>query len=309
MGGRAILGPMGPASEPLVEALRAITRGDLGAAVAAVDEAVAVDPDSRLAPALRAHLAEGRTDVYTDPEAFALFIDGGGNVGLYEHAGRALAAAHAEVRPQRALDIGCGEGRLTSASLREGLHRLDLVEPSAELLAAACRRLEDSGVEVVPHQVGAEEVATVLAGARWGVAQSTFALHTMAPDVRGRVLRDLATRVDRLLLVEFDCPALTDRGDAHLHHLVDRYEVGLAEYVEAPLVASGFLMPVLVGQLDPAAERHTWEQPATAWVEELRAAGFATVTHREISPYWWAPAHLIEGLGHSVAGAPSVPSN
>ncbi len=287
---------MGAATEPLVAALRAIAHGDRARAVAAVETAVAADPSSLLAPALRAHLVDGRSDVYTDPEAFERFIDGGGNVELYQRSGRALAAVHAAVRPTRVLDLGCGDGRLTSASLRDGLRRLDLVEPSAELLAAARRRLDDSGVDVVAHAMGAEDVATELAELRWGVAQSTFALHAIAPAVRRDVLTDLSGRVDRLLVVEFDCPALTDRGDAHLRHLVDRYEVGLAEYADAPLVSRGFLLPVLVGQIAPDASRHTWEQPIATWVEELVQAGFSSVTHHEISPYWWAPAHLIDAV-------------
>jgi SAM-dependent methyltransferase len=278
----------------LVVALGAITRGAWDEAAEHTARARSLDPDDLLARALAAHLARGTDDVYTDPEAFERFIDGGGNVGLYERAGRALAGVHAERRPVHVLDVGCGEGRLTAASLREGLRRLDLVEPSAELLARACRRLDDNGVEVVAHPIGAEELATAVPDRRWEVAQSTFALHAIAPAARAAVLADLAGRVEALLVVEFDCPAFTDRGEAHLRHLVERYEVGLAEYADDPVVAPGFLLPVLVGQIAPDAERHTWEQPVAAWGDDLRAAGFASVRHRKVSDYWWAPAHLIE---------------
>lgn len=275
-------------------ALEAITRGAWGEAAEHTARAQALDPDDLLARALADHLARGTDDVYTDPEAFERFIDGGGNVGLYERAGRALAGVHAERRPAHVLDIGCGEGRLTAASLREGLRRLDLVEPSAELLARACRRLDDNGVEVVAHPIGAEDLAAAVPDRRWEVAQSTFALHAVPPAVRAAVLADLAGRVEALLVVEFDCPAFTDRGEAHLRHLVARYEQGLAEYADDPVVAPGFLLPVLVGQIAPDAERHTWEQPVAAWGDDLRAAGFASVRHRKVSDYWWAPAHLIE---------------
>jgi SAM-dependent methyltransferase len=277
-----------------VAALDAITRGAWDEAADATARARGLDPDDRLAQELAAHLARGRDDVYTDPEAFERFIDSGGNVGLYERSGRALAGVHAERRPAQVLDIGCGEGRLTSASLREGLRRLDLVEPSAELLARACRRLDDSGVEVVAHQIGAEDLATTVPDGRWDVAQSTFALHAVAPDARAAVLADLARRVGALLIVEFDCPAFADRGEAHIRHLVERYEVGLAEHAGDPVVGPGFLLPVLMGQIAPGAERHTWEQPVAAWGDDLRAAGFASVRHRKVSDYWWAPAHLIE---------------
>lgn len=277
-------------------ALRAITRGDHGAARAAADAAVAADPSDRLAVGLRDHLSQGDGDVYTDPEAFERFISGGGNVGLYERAGRALASVHSERRPTNVLDIGCGEGRLTAVSLREGLRRIDLVEPSAELLERACRRLDDNGVEVVPHNVPAREIATAAPGIRWDVAQATFAIHTMPPAERAEVLEELVGRVDALLIIEFDCPAYTDRGEAHIRHLVERYHVGLDEYAADPIVARGFLLPVLVAQLAPDATRHTWEQPVEAWGDELRAAGFSAVRHRRVSDYWWAPAHLIEAV-------------
>ena len=152
------------------------------------------------------------------------------------------------------LDIGCGEGRLTATSLREGLRRLDLVEPSTELLARARRRLDDHGVEVVGHHIAAEELAATVPDRRWDLAQSTFALHAVAPGLRAAVLADLATRVGALLIVEFDCPAFTDRGEDHLRHLVDRYEVGLSEYAEDPIVGPGFLLPVLVAQIAPDAD-------------------------------------------------------
>lgn len=284
-------------------ALAAITRGAWDEAAEHAARARALDPADLLAPALAAHLARGGDDVYTDPEAFERFIDGGGNVGLYERAGRALAGVHAERRPTTVLDIGCGEGRLTAASLRTGLRRLDLVEPSAELLARARRRLDGCDVEVVGHPIGAEALATAVPDRRWDVAQSTFALHAVPPPARAAALADLAGRVGALLVLEFDCPALTDRSEAHLRHLVDRYEHGLAEYADDPLVAAGFLLPVLVGQIAPDAERHTWEQPIAAWGEDLRAAGFATVRHRRVSDYWWAPAHLIEATpGPAPAG-------
>lgn len=40
-------------------------------------------------------------------------------------------------------------------------------------------------------------------------------------------------------------------------------------------------------------ERRDVEQPVDAWAADLHAAGFATVHHRQVHPYWWAPAHLI----------------
>ena len=67
----------------------------------------------------------------------------------------------------------------------------------------------------------------------------------------------------------------------------------MREYADHPEVVAGFLMPVLAGQVDPGRERHTYEQPASQWVEQLRDAGFADVAERPLLDYWWAPAVLI----------------
>ena len=132
------------------------------------------------------------------------------------------------------------------------------------------------------------------AGAGWDVAQSTFALHAVEPAARRRVLAYLAGTVRRLVLVEFDVPAFTDRSPEHAAYAVDRYAAGIAEHDGDALVVQGFLMPVLVGQFHPDRPRHTWEQPVQAWLDDLRAAGFVDVRHHHIDDYWWAPAHLID---------------
>ena len=57
------------------------------------------------------------------------------------------------------------------------------------------------------------------------------------------------------------CP--TWRTNESIEFLAETYERGLAEYdTDRDLVAQGFLMPVLTGQLMPGAVRSTWEQPA-----------------------------------------------
>ena len=55
---------------------------------------------------------------------------------------------------------------------------------------------------------------------------------------------------------------------------------------------SNFLMPVLVGQLDAALPRYTFEQPIDQWTQLIRDAGFTTTTQL-IARYWWADAFLI----------------
>jgi SAM-dependent methyltransferase len=246
--------------------------------------------------ALDRHLAE-RGDVYTDPAAFQRFIDGGGNEALYREADVALREGHGRRQPRRALDVGCGDGRLTSALLGPRLEHLDLVEPSANLLDAAIARLTGAGAQVVPHRMTAEQFVDAATDGPWDVAQSTFALHALAPDARRSVLTALAPAVRHLVVIEFDVPAFEDRSPAHAAYAVERYAAGIAEYAHDDLVVQGFLMPVLLGQFDPTQPRHTWEQPIDAWVSDLTAAGFHDVHHRHIHDYWWAPAHIIDASG------------
>lgn len=281
--------------------LLAVGAGDRETAVRRARSAADGSSAGRLGAALLRFLEGGRPDVYADPQAFERFIDGGGNVALYRAAHTALAAGHERDRPASVLDIGCGDGRLTTAAIGPGLARLDLVEPSADLLAAARARLADHDVSVVAHGCTAQElVAAVSSGhdpswpERWDSAQSTFALHTVPPEDRQTVLRLLARRVRRLLVVEFDVPGFADRSAEHARYAAERYAAGVDEYRDDELVVDGFLMPVLVGQFDPARPRHTWEQPVAQWIADLRRAGFSDVRHQRVSDYWWATAHLIE---------------
>jgi hypothetical protein len=74
---------------------------------------------------------------------------------------------------------------------------------------------------------------------------------------------------------------------------VQRYRRGIAEYAEHRDVIDGFLMPVLVGQFDPTAARHTFEQSAGSWQRSLATAGWSS-TALPIHDYWWAPATLFD---------------
>lgn len=279
------------------DALAAVRSGDWGRAAHAARTAAGDHPTSRLAPALARFLAgSGSSGVYDEPSAFDAFISNAGNVPLYQRTTARLAELHAEVQPARVLDLGCGDGRVTAAVLAPATARVDLVEPSAELLRTATAAVERPGRTVVGHGAGATEALAALdAEVGWDLVQSTFALHATHPDERPALLAELARRTRRLVVVDFDVPAFADGSTEHLRYLADRYERGIAEYAEAhPEVVTGFLLPVLVGQLDPDRPRHTFEQPAAAWAAQLEAAGFAT-TVEPISPYWWADAVLVSG--------------
>jgi SAM-dependent methyltransferase len=276
------------ATADVAEALLAVADGRPGAAAR-----LARDSGTALGALLADHLtASPGGGVYEEPRAFEAFISGGGNVGLYAATIAALGARHARDRPGSLVDLGCGDGRVTAAVIPDSCRRVDLVEPSAALLATAAARLAGRDLTVAAH-------GTTLAGylaaspAPVDSAQATYALHTVDPGTRPALLAALAERVGGLAVAEFDVPAFADRSPAHAAYAAERYPHCLAEYPEGSEVGPGFLVPVLVAQFDPARPRLTWEQPIRAWVAELEASGYVVESVASLHDYWWAPAHLI----------------
>lgn len=299
----------------LVRALQALVDGDAQAAHLAVR-----DDTSLLGSALSRHLRrEDHGSVYDQPAAFEAFIRGGGNVPLYSAVSAALAGLHDEHRPGTLLDVGCGDGTALLPALQTARHhpaRVDVVEPSGPLLQAAVpglHRWRDSVRDSVEDAAGDRSpvvrtwpvtVQDLLADQRggtppgWDLVESTFALHTLAHHERSAVLRALRPRTGRLALVEFDVPQAVVGSPEHLEFLARTYEQGLAEYDEQrELVAQGFLMPVLTGQLRPGAVRATFEQPASAWAEQVREAGYTDVVVSLVHDYWSSPAFLLTARG------------
>jgi SAM-dependent methyltransferase len=278
----------------IARALTALTEGDRERA-----RAIAAVVDTPLGHALAEYLGSDVSGaVYDQPAAFQAFIDGGGNVGLYEAVSAALSRLYDELQPQRLLDIGCGDGRALLPALASG-HRpaqITLVEPSAALLEVVVDRLTRTQpqIEIEVHNRPIEQFVAS-AGAH-DIAQSTFAIHAVRPDVRDIVLAALAPKLRTIAIVEFDVPDLAI-GE-RVEFLADTYERGLREYEhDRDLVAQGFLMPVLTGQLLPGALRSTWEQPASAWVEQVARAGFTDVATTPLFDYWSSPAFLLTGSG------------
>ncbi len=247
-----------------------------------------------LAGALHQFLNESATrrSVYDSPASFEGFINGAGNVELYRATIALLSDRLAAICPVSLADVGCGDGRITRGSLPSTTRTIDLIEPSAPLLAAAATQPWPANVDVRPHSA---DIETFLAAHRatWDVVQATFALHNLAPDARRAVLAELAKRTTEMLVVEFDVPSFLDRSPEHAAYAVGRYRRGVAEYDGNDLVIQGFLMPVLTGQFDPSRPRVTWEQPVAHWVDDLVSAGFEAVTTEVVHDYWWAPARLI----------------
>jgi SAM-dependent methyltransferase len=272
------------------DALAALAAGNPGQAKDILRQPAPDQP--LLAAALATYLDGDASDsVYDQPAAFTAFIRGGGNVPLYELVSAALAEQYRLHKPASIVDIGCGDGMALVPALAEDPSfqpSVTLVEPSAALLETAVARL-DRTPTVVPATARAfvDSLDT-----RYGLAESTFALHTMPHDERSAVLAALRPHIDRIAVVEFDVQDQTPEARRDL--LAETYERGLAEYdTDRDLVAQGFLMPVLAGQLAPGAVRSTWEQPASAWVEQLTECGYQDVSAETLYDYWAAPAFLL----------------
>ena len=292
-------------SPQTMDALRALRSGDAAAAL----RSVRGDDATLLGRALAQYLSAAQGDrargqaLYDQPAAFQAFINGGGNVGLYDATARALARVHDSCEEAPTLiDIGCGDGAALIPALtfsRRQPARVDLVDASESLLATALGRLRELAVAAHVHPVTAQAFAGDLRpDHHWHVVQSTFALHTVPHDERTTVLTRLREHVDTLVLVEFDVPDQDPRSDEHLAFLADTYERGLAEYGEdRDLVAGGFLMPVLVGQLSPGAPRVTYEQPAEQWLRQLEDSGYTDVQCTPLFPYWSSPAFIATARG------------
>lgn len=274
--------------EILADALTAYRSGDRAKAAARAGEAAGSTLGAELATYLS---GAGSAPVYDQPSAFTAFIRGGGNVELYRRLSAELAARYDATSPESLLDLGCGDGLAVVPALAQAAHtpsRIDLVEPSAALLDTVRERVPEAQC----WQATAEEfLARDDLG--WDFAQSTFALQSIPPEVRADVLRTLQLRTGRLVLAEFDVPEFTEGSPEHLRSLVARYERGIAEYGEdAPLVAQGFLLPILLGIVS-GDQRTNWEHPAATWADDLRTAGFTDVTIEPLADYWWSPAVLI----------------
>ena len=295
--------PVDPAIADLNQkALAAVVGGDADDANEAAERAA--DAGSLLGVALSTYLRTGhRHGVYEQPAAFAAFIAGGGNVELYLRTSATLASAY--LPGMSVLDIGCGNGRaLVPALQAAGTHlpaAVDLVEPGADLLHDCVGAITAAAlpIRMVGWQLGLIDfLRTAPATQRWHLAQSTFALQSIEPAERALALAALAPRVDRLIVVEFDQPDHPAGSGKQLRSLAVRYEQGLAEYGDdRDLVAQGFLMPVLLGQLSADTPRTNWEHPITEWVGQLTEAGFTDVQTQQVADYWSGPAFVLVANG------------
>ena len=157
------------------------------------------------------------------------------------------------------LDVGVGSGMaLLPVFGSTGSHHhprtMDLIEPSQTMLEptlAALRDVEETETTVIPHvttlqgflhnessqlgEHGSQPVSTsVGVGAygsgdkrrRWSLCQATFSLQNIPPAERHEAFEWLATRCERMLLVEFDVPAELSRHEAAAGNEGDEKSIG-----------------------------------------------------------------------------------
>ena len=232
----------------------------------------------------------GSRNAYDEPRAFEVFIRGGGNLALYAAVSADLAKLYDAVRPSTLLDIGAGDGMALIPAITSSVHvlgRLDVVEPNDVLLGNLTASLPFAR----GHRMTLEKfVGDIRAEDRWDLAQSTFALQSIETKAREQALATLAGHVARLVIVEFDVPALTSGSLVYYKSLAQRYERAASEYGQnAALVAGGFLAPMLLGQLRSIVPSN-YEQPADAWAAELEKAGYDVIAQKNLHDYSWSTA-------------------
>lgn len=288
-------------SKELTQSFAAIAQGDTGRAQKLWEAAAA--QGSLLARALADLLDSGEHGaVYDHPAAFEAFIRGGDNVPLYAAVSAALAHLYDAFAVNALLDVGCGDGMALIPALTQASYtpsRLDLVEPSPTLLSHATEQLASSARlpqdRIRTWPLTAQAFCDALEPSmQWDMAQVSFSLQALPPPEREQTLRRLRPHLRRLALIEFDVPPLVYGTEAYFISLAQRYERALRAYRDdAPLIAGGFLAPMLLGQIRQTTKPSNWEQPVSAWVEELQRAGYTVLRTEKLFDYSWSPAVLM----------------
>jgi hypothetical protein len=240
-------------------------------------------------------VASGKQSVYATGNGFLTFIRGGGNVSLYEKTSAALQTIYQQYETLSVLDIGVGDGMALLPALTRNIRQLDLLEPSAAMLDKLKNILTQRGIQ---HQAVCGTVQEFISTYTdsWDVIEATFSLQSIPPEERSEVFAWVRRCGKHFLLAEFDVPEFDSMyAPNRVEYILERYQDGLAEYKEErSLVAQEFLMPVMFGYFDKSACRTNYEQTIQSWERELQQAGFRQIQSQKLSPYWWAPAYLID---------------
>jgi hypothetical protein len=110
----ALAVPTDRADELFYLALLAFGENEPIRAAQFAEQAAAREPANLVYAAAATYLERaaqaGKQSVYLSPEAFSVFIRGGGNIPLYEATSAALRQAYAQDGAASLLDIGVGDG-------------------------------------------------------------------------------------------------------------------------------------------------------------------------------------------------------
>lgn len=243
---------------------------------------------------LENRIAHGQASAYASPEGFQAFARGGGNIPLYANTSAALRAVYGEYDSIRLLDVGTGDGLALIPALTRNVRRLDVLEPSAALLGSLEQQLQVAGQQHRAFHSTLQDFART-SDDTWDLVQATYSLQSLPFEERLPMIRWLRAHTDRLLVVEFDAPDFRDpTARQRVEYVVDRYQRGLAEYPGNETVIQGFLMPIMWSYFDRSVARLNYEQPIAEWARLLSQAGFEHIGSRQIYPYWWASAHIID---------------
>ena len=241
------------------------------------------------------------SNVYASPQGFEKFIRGGGNLPLYVNTSAQLNDIYKKSQLQSLLDIGVGDGHALLPALSAQRIKLDLVEPSSAMLDTLTGELKQRSIPFQAHPMRWQQFRDQMASndpQKWDIIQMTFSAHTFLPDERPQLLEWCAKRCTHFLIAEFDVPLFSTMLTPEvIGYYVSKYERGLAEYADEPIVMQQFLMPVFFGNFAHDSKRLTFEQTAVHWQADLEKAGFSTVQKQPIFDYWWAPAFMLTAKG------------
>jgi hypothetical protein len=281
-------------------ALFAVNRSDYAEAYALSRHASECAPEHLLLQAttryLRQFQVEKPIQPYQQADSFTAFIRGGGNIRLYQQLSSRLCAIYNEYNKLTLLEIGVGDGQALLPALSPTILHIDLVEPSAAMLALTRAALDARGIAYRAFHQSIQTFAAAGEAQLYDIAQATFSLQALAPEERADILRWLRSRCARLLVAEFNVPTFSHvLHPERVRFMVERYAQGIAEYTdEGDLVIQGFLMPMFFSAFSADRSVSNHEQPATAWRTDLHNAGFQRIDIHAICDYWWSPAVLLD---------------
>ncbi len=265
-------------------------------------QAQVADPSSLVAAELNKFLAwqkpSNRDAIYATPNGFNRFIRGGGNIELYENLSKLLREVYSQSEELKLLDIGAGDGHALLPSLTANVEMVDIVEPSAKMLADLCAALDERRIQYRSFNGTLQEFIENKQGQRWDIIQATYSLHSISTEERMAMLDWICRHGETFIFAEFDVPEFQFSCEPDsFHYFMERFEKGLSEYEEGEereIVAQEFLMPVLLGNLHKDHNRVTFEQTMESWKSDLKAIGFQNVELSLISHYWWADSYLVK---------------